>query len=294
MARHRMRGTESGWLRRIGLGAIAFGFACVLALAHTAASRAGHLGPPAAPPSSAPPTVSAPPPTTPSPAPSSTRPDELVKVSASDVFLLGRKITVPLACQRSGTMSLSRKGHRLGSDRFGCDGVRCARDGQADSSRRPGLARKLATRDALALRAKFDVGRKVLTARLTLRQGDAAKTTRPARRTGLCWINGYLSCGGRYSAPPGIAIKTPGVTASQGYGNFFEFFVNDTNDYNWVNYRLWLFEYGHGWAVLRSVAGLDRPCARDRRPRSPQGPPSVLRLQRLPGWRGRGLLVQRA
>src|SRR6185295_19891854 len=60
------------------------------------------------------------------------------------------------------------------------------------------------------------------------------------------WNTGYLSCGDRYTAPPGLVIKTPGVTAN-GYANFYGFFVNDTSGDNWVTYQPYLYQYGHGW-----------------------------------------------
>ena len=248
MARHRMRWTQAAWPRRIGLGAIAFGVACVLALAETTISRASHLGPPVAPPPTAPPGVNAPPPSTPPPAPAPTKPDELVKVSASDVFLLGRKITVSLACQRSGVMSLSRKGHRLGSDRFECAEFAALPTVKLKRAIARGLANKLVIKGKLTLRARFDVGDDVLAARLNLRANPAARVDPTARRDGLWWTSGYLSCGGRYSSPPGLNIKPPGFTA-QGYGNFFGFFFNDTNQDDWVAYQPWLYEHGHGWAA---------------------------------------------
>jgi len=172
-----------------------------------------------------------------------------VKVSVPDVFLLGRKITVSLACQRSGVMSLSRKRHRLGSDRFECAEFAALPTVKLKRDVARGLARKLAKRSKLVLRARFAVGNEVSAARLNLREAPATTRADPAaRRAGLWWTTGYLSCGGRYSAPPGLNIKPPGYTA-QGYGNFFGFFVNDTNSDDWVAYQPYLYEHGHGWAA---------------------------------------------
>ena len=60
------------------------------------------------------------------------------------------------------------------------------------------------------------------------------------------WANGYLTCGTPASIPYGLNLKTPGLTAL-GDGNFLGLFVNDTNADDWVRYRPWLYEHGHGW-----------------------------------------------
>jgi len=236
---------------RIGRLAVVLASLATLASIQTATSSASHLGPPSGPPSAVLPTVSQPPPEPPPgvpggpPAPPATPPGALVEPTESDVFLIGRRISVSLACQRSGVMRLALRKQRLGSDRFGCEGFAALATVKLRRAVARGLAKKLAKRDRLRLRARFKLGDEVLAARLNLRRASSGSADRSGR-AGLWWNTGYLSCGSQFSAPPYLNVKAPGYTAL-GYGNTLGFFVNDTSYTDWVAYRPWLYEYGHGW-----------------------------------------------
>ena len=227
----------------------------------TSEALAGHTvptGPPtgttlAPPATAAPPATEVPPPPQEpapgSPGPPAKPPKQAVSPAGRIVYLdLSGAVNVPLKCKRSGSMRLSRSdGLVLGSTRFDCDRsvYRTVATVAPGASAERALRRRLGTRSAVKLRARFKVGSKRSSARLKLREAVARSERGSPQRSGDVWINGYLSCGRpNLLSQPHLQMFHAGVSAQ---GNLATGFYNDTPGDNWIWYRPYLYFYDHGW-----------------------------------------------
>jgi hypothetical protein len=185
------------------------------------------------------------PPSDPLPPAEPVRPRRAASPTSTIVQLQKRRIHIPLACQRSGRLSLQAGDLALGNAKFSCSQFRAV----ATIVLSAGISKQLASRvnkDRVPLLARLSVMGERLSARLKLGVVRPAGVSKAANQF---WSTGWLSCGRPNNLnQPGLRVYTPtlsstGQTADYGWYN--------PNGYtNWVAYRPYLQTYNVGWQTF--------------------------------------------